>query len=108
LDNVEARISEASAKGATDLTRFLRAAPEVSAFLTTRQAASSFPGIVVPAPPSAIPATLATATGARDSGVDRGKVTKALTEAGWKAGPVAGSGGLPSPGVLLALRERLI
>lgn len=103
LDAFRARADDAAARGAKDLTRFLTVAPGVPLYLTTRAGAIAGPSvdIVVPEPVISVHATVATAG---DQQVDRKAVAKALVAAGWANGRDSASG-LPSPGVLLALRE---
>jgi hypothetical protein len=103
LDAFRARTDDAAARGAKDLTRFLTVAPSVPLYLTTRAGAIAGPSVdvVVPEPVISVHATVATAG---DQQVDRKAVAKALVAAGWANGRDSATG-LPSPGVLVALRE---
>ena len=105
LDAFGARNAEASARGATDLQRFLISAPDVPLYLTNDAAALVNPtvDVVVPTPKIVLQAV---ASSRADQDVDLGGLRKSLEAAGWSRGGAGGSG-LPSPGVLLALREAL-
>jgi hypothetical protein len=110
--NVNDRLREARSFGATSVDAFVAQKVAAQLFLSTgvdaRDASHSADfEVLIPTPTVTILAAYTPAKRGRAS-IDTAKVTKALTAAGWKAGPVAGGGGLPSPGVLLALRERLI
>jgi hypothetical protein len=59
-----------------------------------------------PNPVATVPATLARLVGAADR-VDEEAVREALEAAGWSVQPPPADDGLPSPGVLVALRGRL-
>jgi hypothetical protein len=106
LDNVERAVATASSKQASDLTRFLVSAPDVRVFLTTAQAAGRAPGLAVPDPVASVTVALAPSAGVKP-GLDSAKIRDALQANGWVVGPPSGGDGLPSPGVLLALREVL-
>jgi hypothetical protein len=106
LDAFATRNRDAIARGATDLQRFLVSAPDVPLYLTTRAASVTNPTVdlAVPSPTLNVQAILATTGG--DGGVDRDRIVEGLEAAGWVPGR-GGAAGLPSPGVLLALREAL-
>ena len=104
LDAFSARNRDAISRGATDLQRFLISAPDVPLYLTTRAASVASPAVdlSVIAPTINAQATVASTDG--DADLDREQVVEALEAAGWVPGR-GGAAGLPSPGVLLALRE---
>lgn len=109
LANFDVRVGQARARNATDLQRFLIQAPDVAAYLTTKATAATPPPTVVvvtPAPVASVDALLAR-TGPMPRTYDDAATKRSLKSAGWEAGPGKGDDGLPSPGVLLALRERL-
>ncbi len=108
LANLEARVGQARARNATDLQRFLIQAPDVAVYLTTAATAGTPPPtvtVVNPAPATSVDAVLAT-TGKLPRSFDKQATARSLLSEGW-AGPGSGDDGLPSPGVLLALRGRL-
>lgn len=110
LDSVERQIEAGASRNARDVTRFIVAAPEVAAFLTTAAATpqpvpSGF-AVTVPSPRVSVTATVATAVGAKPD-IARDRVVERLVEGRWRAGPARGGDGLPSPGVLLALRKEI-
>lgn len=91
--------------GATSLTDFLVKAGSADVFITTGAdvavRASSNAQVATPTPPVRVEATL----GLRDVQPPE-EIGAALVAAGWQEPPEsAGDDGLPSPGVLLALRE---
>lgn len=106
IDAFGERNREAVARGAVDLQRFLISSPDVPLFLTTRaaSAANASVDVVAIAPGINVLATLA--RGDRGPGLDEDEVGEALAAAGWARGS-GDAGELPSPGVLLALREAL-
>lgn len=109
LANLDDRLAAAPGFGAPSLQQFLVITGSVRAYLTSAASAAqnnaqAAADVVVPEPVARMEATLAMVEGAS---VDRRRLAGALTEAGWEAGPGKGDDGLPSPGVLLALRERL-
>lgn len=109
LANLDVRIGQARARNATDLQRFLIQAPDVAVYLTTGATARRPPPtavVVTPEPTASVDAVLAR-TGPLPRGFDKAQVTRSLRSAGWEAGQGKGDDGLPSPGVLLALREQL-
>lgn len=108
LANVDARLDAAPGFGATSLQQFLVTPGSARAYLTTGAAAATSPSpgvdVVTPTPAAGIEVVLARTT--EDGGdVSVAKVTSALRQAKWDAGRLSGDDGLPSPGVLLALRE---
>ena len=62
--------------------------------------------VFTPTPAAIIGAFVAVADGGR-ADVDEDRIREALTKAGWKAAAPPAEDGLPSPGVLVALRGRL-
>ncbi|MEA3078157.1 MAG: hypothetical protein QOF60_3065 [Actinomycetota bacterium] len=108
LSNLDDRLAAAPGFGARSLGDFLVQQGSGGVFLTTGAAADGAPragfDVATPVPAATIEAVLAF-TGGDHGGVPVGTVTSALRAAKWEPGPMAGNGGLPSPGVLLALRE---
>lgn len=108
LANLDARVGQARARNATDLQRFLIQAPDVAAYLTTAASAGAAPPtvtVVIPGPAASVDAVLAR-SGKLPRAFDRSETERSLRSAGW-AGPGTADDGLPSPGVLLALRDQL-
>ncbi|MBW3614923.1 MAG: hypothetical protein KY439_06375 [Actinobacteria bacterium] len=108
LGNLEVRVGQARARNATDLQRFLIAAPDVAVYLTTGATAGTPPPpvtVATPVPAASVDAILASA-GPLPRSFDKSETARSLRSSGW-AGPGTGDDGLPSPGVLLALREQL-
>lgn len=112
LDNVDGSLDRAPSFGAGSLGAFLATrGATAQAFLTTDaavKAAGNLPDFEAapPNPPAVVGAFVAVATGARAE-LDEARIREALTAAGWKAAAPPGDDGLPSPGVLVALRGRL-
>lgn len=109
LSNLDDRLAAAPRFGATSLQQFLVIPGSARAYLTSAAASDQLDArasadVATPAPVATVGATLVTVKGVS---VDRRAVTARLAAAGWEAGPVDGDDGLPSPGVLLALRELL-
>jgi hypothetical protein len=109
FDNLNLRLAAAAGFGARSLETFLLQQGSASVFLTGGAEASGIGGNVsfeihtpVPAVTIAVAYTPA-ARGGRE--IDAGAVTTALRAGGWSLQPNATTEGLPSPGVLLALRE---
>lgn len=105
LAAVDRGIRRGRSFGATSLTDFLVKPGSADVFITTAaevgQRASSSATEVVPTPVVRVDATI----GAGDVRIP-GELAEALRDAGWQVPPEAGvDDGLPSPGVLLALRE---
>ena len=105
ISAVERNIEVARRRQATSLQEFLAtrgAAADV--FLTTAAEASRFPGLQVATPQPAATFTVVLAATGR---FDANGAGDALRRAGWDTDPASltKSSGLPSPGVLLALRE---
>ncbi len=112
LDNVDGSLDRAPSFGAGSLGAFLATrGATAQAFITTDVAvksSSNLPDfdVAAPTPAAVIGAFVAVADGAR-ADVDEDRIREALTEAGWKAAAPPAEDGLPSPGVLVALRGRL-
>lgn len=109
LSNLNDRLAAAPRFGATSLQQFLVIPGSARAYLTSAASSAQLDAkasadVATPAPVATVGATLVTVKGAS---VDRKALATALAAAGWEAGPVSGDDGLPSPGVLLALRELL-
>lgn len=108
LANVNTRLAAAPRLGAGSLQDFLLKPGSASVYLTTGAAASAVPTatfeVVTPTPAARIEAVLVRTANA-DADVSVAEVTSALRQAKWDAGRLSGDDGLPSPGVLLALRE---
>ena len=106
LDAFATRNREAVTRGATDLQRFLISAPDVPLFLTTAAAAVESPAVVNLGISPQIDVQVIVASRNGEPGVDVERLVDALEADRWV--PVsAGDAGLPSPGVLVALREAL-
>jgi hypothetical protein len=108
LGNLDRRFSEAAGFGARSLDSFVLQQGSASHFLTTGAEAKRAPGdrfdTRTPAPAARIAAAYtAAARGGTQIGTD--DVATKLGAAGWTVKPDAKTEGLPSPGVLLALRE---
>jgi hypothetical protein len=108
LANLDARLAAAPSLGAGSLADFLLKPGSASVFLSAGAAAAGAPpagfDVVTPVPAASIEAVLAR-TGGNRGNVSVAEVTSALGRAKWEPGPMPGNGGLPSAGVLLALRE---
>jgi hypothetical protein len=108
LANLDRRLAAAPGFGAPSVAQFLINQGSAQAFLTTEaaaRAANAPPSTVgAPQPLAAIGAVLAR-TKLSSRPIDEAAVTKALGDAHWQPGPAPSSEGLPSPGVLLAMRE---
>jgi hypothetical protein len=108
LANLDARLAAAPGFGARSLADFLLKPGSAGVFLTTGAAAGAVPpagfDVVTPVPAAAVEAVLAR-TGSGQGNVPVPAVTSALLGAKWEPGRIPGDDGLPSPGVLLALRE---
>lgn len=107
MGTLDERQRAARARNATDLQRFLIQAPDVPVYLTTEAAVGGVAAnaaVLAPEPVATVGAYLSVRPGSRDRGRDR--VAAALVEARWKASPLPADDGLPSPGVLVALRGR--
>lgn len=113
LGNLDRSLDRAGSFGAGTVARFVAAPAVAQGYVTTAAAAglaTSRPELVVSAPtPAAVVGVIIArpvrATGKGDVDVDG--LRKALVAAGWKAEPPPGDDGLPSPGVLVALRGRV-
>lgn len=106
LSNVIARLAAGPSFGATSLNTFL-ITPSARVYVTTAAAAQGVPRATfdVIAPKSAATVAVTSAPAAtRARSYDQKDVQDALVQAGWEAGPRTGDDGLPSPGVLFALR----
>lgn len=108
LANVNTRLAAAPRLGAGSLQDFLLKPGSAGVYVTTGAAASAVPTatfeVVTPTPAARIEAVLARTTNDRGD-VSPAEVSAALRQAKWDAGRLSGDDGLPSPGVLLALRE---
>jgi hypothetical protein len=109
LDNLNQRLAQAPGFGAGSLESFRLQRGSAAVYLSGGAAANSQPGNVdfdvrIPTPAVTIAVSLTPAArGARD--VDTGPLLDPLRAAGWKVRSGAKNEGLPSPGVLLALRS---
>lgn len=107
--NLNTRLNAAAGFGASSLNRFVLVQGSANVFLTLGSSAAALSDnpafeIRTPAPKTTIAATYTAA--ARDgTGIDGDEVGDALGANGWTVQPNAKTEGLPSPGVLLALRE---
>ena len=108
LGNLDRRFSEAAGFGARSLDSFVLQQGSASHFLTTgaeaRRAPSDRFDTRTPTPAARIAATY-TAAAQGGTQINGDEVATKLAEAGWTVKPDAKTEGLPSPGVLLALRE---
>ena len=107
LASLDQRFQQAAGFGAPTLDRFVLL-PGADVFLTTGATARRVPpsGFDVREPDPAVTVAVtytAAASGGRE--IDDEPVREALEAAGWTLQPNATNQGLPSPGVLLALRE---
>lgn len=111
LANLDARLDAARGFQAAPLERFLATqGAAAAAYLTTaaaaRAASQSAVFDVVALEPAVVVGVVVSSTSPRGRrAVDRGDLTDALVERGWERGAAPGGGGLPEPGVLLALRD---
>jgi len=109
LSNLQQRFGEAGAKNATDVQRFLIQAPDVAAFLTTAALAAAGGAHQAQAGPPQPKASIAVVFAPIGKGglpAERlDAVRRALADAHWQPATGSNAEGLPSPGVLLALRE---
>ena len=108
LGSLDQHFTQAAGFGAPSLNDFVVKPGAANAFLTTGASAKGAPGASfdtrTPAPAARIAATY-TAAAQGGHQIDADKATDALGKAGWEVKPGAKTEGLPSPGVLLALRE---
>lgn len=108
---LNARLAAAAGFGAASLPDFVAKQGSANAYVAGGAAAAFIGGNVsfdvrTPSPPVTIAVTFTPAArGARD--VDAGPLRDRLREAGWRVQSPAKTQGLPSPGVLLALRIEL-
>lgn len=109
LDNLDRKLDRAGSFGAKSLDQFL-IIPGTSGYITTKATtgAAQTPEFVIkaPAPEALVQVTLARAKGSKVR-IDERRLRKALESAGWSLDPPKADDGLPSPGVLAALRGRL-
>jgi hypothetical protein len=109
LDNLNQRLAQAPGFGAGSLESFRLQRGSAAVYLSGGAAANSQSGNVdfdvrIPTPAVTVAVTFTPAErGARD--VDTGPLRDPLRAAGWKVQSGAKTEGLPSPGVLLALRS---
>jgi hypothetical protein len=109
--NLDATLDRAPSFGARSLTDFVAKQGSAQGYLTTRRdaVASTSPDtfdVVAPTPTAAVHVFRARATGGRDL-VNERDLTEALRGAGWNVQPDPEDDGLPSAGVLVALRGRV-
>jgi hypothetical protein len=108
LGNLDRRFAEAAGFGARSLDSFVLQQGSATHFLTTGAAAKGAPpdrfDTRTPTPAATIAVTY-TAAAQGGHQIDIDAAAKALGAAGWTVQPDARTKGLPSPGVLLALRE---
>ena len=112
--NVDRTLDRAVGFGATSVGKFVITPATAQAYVTTASAAgvaANRPELTVTAPtPAAVVGVSVARVGGSSSSkgdVDLDALREALVAAGWKAEPPAQDDGLPSPGVLVALRERV-
>jgi hypothetical protein len=108
LGNLDQRLGQAPGFGAPTLGDFVVKPGSVTVFLTTGAAATGAPASSFDArTPTPAVKIAATYTAAAQGGhqIDTDRAAKALATAGWTVQSGAKNEGLPSPGVLLALRE---
>jgi hypothetical protein len=107
FDNLNLRLADAPGFGADSLQGFILKRGSANVFLTLGSVAGAQVNpefeVQTPEPPAAL-AVAYTATKEGDD-LDTDEVTNALKLAGWTVGPNPSTKGLPSPGVLLALRK---
>lgn len=110
LDNLDRKLDGAGSFGAGSLDQFLITPGAATGYITTKATidASKTSNFVVaaPAPEARVLAMVARATGSKIR-IDEGRLREALESAGWSLDPPKPDDGLPSPGVLAALRGRL-
>lgn len=110
LDNLDRKLDRAGSFGANSLDQFLITPGAASGYITTKAmtdaAQTSDFVVAAPAPEALVQVTVARAKGSK-ARLDEGRLRKALESAGWDLDPPAPDDGLPSPGVLAALRGRL-
>jgi hypothetical protein len=109
--NLDATLDRAASFGAGSLTSFVAQQGSAQGYLTTaREAAvpTSAAGfdVTAPTPVAVVQVVRARPTGGRDL-IDEGDLAEALRSNGWDVQPDAEDDGLPSPGVLVALRGRV-
>lgn len=105
---VDERFAQAAGFGARSLENFVLQQGSANAFATTGVAAAGAPApsfdVATPSPAVTIAVTYT--PGARNGrDLDVGRLRDPLRDAGWQVRPNARTDGLPSPGVLLALRS---
>ena len=111
IDNVDRVLDRAGSFGAGSLDRFLTTPGSAQGFITVAASTAAAAqrediAIVAPTPAAAVQVMRARTRGGRDL-VDEDDLDEALRQSGWDVQPAAGDDGLPSPGVLVALRGRL-
>lgn len=111
LANFDRTLDRAGSFGAGSISQFLITPGAARGYVTT--AAATAPAsarqdmrIDAPAPAARIEVTVARPLGG-GADIDVDRLRDALEAAGWSVGPPTGDDGLPSPGVLVALRGRL-
>jgi hypothetical protein len=109
LDNLNARLGQAPGFGAGSLESFRLQRGSAAVYLSGGAAANTQGGNVdfeVATPTPTVTIAVAYTEAARNGrDLDLGPVRDPLRDAGWSVRPGASTQGLPSPGVLLALRE---
>lgn len=108
--NLDTTLDRAASFGAGSLTSFVAQQGSAQGYVTTRRDAAAFTSpaafdIAVPTPAAAVQVVRARTNGGRDL-VDEDDLVDALRSAGWDVQQGPGDDGLPSPGVLVALRGR--
>lgn len=111
LTNLDRTLDRAGSFGAGSLERYLAAPASAQGFLTTAAAARAAAGsptfaVATPTPGARVDVLLSFRPD-REGSVDLEALRDALREAGWDVQSPAGDDGLPSAGVLVALRGRL-
>jgi hypothetical protein len=109
LDNLNTRLGAAAGFGARSLDTFVLQQGSANVYLTIGAGAGQLAGNVsfdvrTPTPPVSVSVGY-TAAAREGRQIDTGSVSTALRSTGWKVQPNAKTEGLPSPGVLLALRK---
>ncbi len=108
FDNLNLRLAAAPGFGAGSLASFVLQQGSANVFLTLKAAVAGAQvneGFEVQTPEPPVTLAVSYTATREDADPDTDAVTEALKLAGWTVGPNASTKGLPSPGVLLALRK---
>lgn len=111
LANVDRTLDRAGSFGAGSLSQFVITPGAAQGYITTSSnigpaAARQDIALVAPTPPATVAVVVARATGV-DVDIDERALRDALETNGWTVQPPPADDGLPSPGVLVALRGRV-